>query len=406
MAALQDAEIRGAIRKIQSQQRKRIVLKDGFGRGGGRLALMLRPAKHGITAEWYATQHQAGRRSMAKIGVYPELSLAKAREEFARYSVNIRKGVPVKRAQGGSDTLLAMLKGYCNSLEGQRTHDENERVLIRSKDSAAAFIGATKKASEVTTGEIAEWLRVFYGRGSPAAADANRNKIRAAFNWALGSTNDYTQQGGNGWGLSFNPAAAIPADPEARKAGTRFLSRDELLSFLSWLGAIGTRQAKCLSVIALTGQRVEEIVNLRPEHYDGTSMFWPDTKAGKQRGKKAKPHHIPVPRRCVTILDEMKPRLFEGVRVAAIRELCAAFCAEKKVEHFTTRDLRRTWKTLAGEARISKEARDRLQNHSRSDISSVHYDRYDYWEEKVEAMHRWDAWLDQASEGSLKSVTG
>jgi hypothetical protein len=44
--------------------------------------------------------------------------------------------------------------------------------------------------------------------------------------------------------------------------------------------------------------------------------------------------------------------------------------------------LRRTWKTLAGNAGISKEMRDRLQNHSKGDVSSRHYDRYDYLVER------------------------
>jgi integrase len=36
----------------------------------------------------------------------------------------------------------------------------------------------------------------------------------------------------------------------------------------------------------------------------------------------------------------------------------------------TNRDLRRTWKTLAGQAGISKEIRDRIQNHALHDVSS------------------------------------
>jgi hypothetical protein len=41
----------------------------------------------------------------------------------------------------------------------------------------------------------------------------------------------------------------------------------------------------------------------------------------------------------------------------------------------TNRDLRRTWKTLAGQAGLSKEIRDRLQNHTLQDVSSKGDDR-------------------------------
>jgi hypothetical protein len=59
----------------------------------------------------------------------------------------------------------------------------------------------------------------------------------------------------------------------------------------------------------------------------------------------------------------------------------------------TNRDLRRTWKTLAGQAGLSKEIRDRLQNHTLQDVSSKSYDRWNYMPEKRAGMKTWDAWI-------------
>jgi len=59
----------------------------------------------------------------------------------------------------------------------------------------------------------------------------------------------------------------------------------------------------------------------------------------------------------------------------------------------TNRDLRRTWKTLAGKAGLSKEIRDRLQNHTLQDVSSKSYDRWNYMPEKRAAMARWDKFV-------------
>ncbi len=59
----------------------------------------------------------------------------------------------------------------------------------------------------------------------------------------------------------------------------------------------------------------------------------------------------------------------------------------------TNRDLRRTWKTLAGQAGLSKEIRDRLQNHRLQDVSSKSYDRWNYMPEKRTAMKKWDAFV-------------
>jgi hypothetical protein len=59
----------------------------------------------------------------------------------------------------------------------------------------------------------------------------------------------------------------------------------------------------------------------------------------------------------------------------------------------TNRDLRRTWKTLAGQAGVSKEIRDRLQNHTLQDVSSKSYDRWNYMPEKRPGMEKWDAFV-------------
>ena len=68
-----------------------------------------------------------------------------------------------------------------------------------------------------------------------------------------------------------------------------------------------------------------------------------------------------------------------------------AFNPEFKV--FTARGLRRTCKMLMGEAGICKEIRDRIQSHALNDVSSKHYDRYDYLPEKRRALVIQEAWI-------------
>src|SRR6185436_10628178 len=60
------------------------------------------------------------------------------------------------------------------------------------------------------------------------------------------------------------------------------------------------------------------------------------------------------------------------------------------IPYVTNRDLRRTWKTLAGKAGVPKEIRDRLQNHTLQDVSSKHYDRWQYLPEKRAGMEKWN----------------
>jgi hypothetical protein len=48
---------------------------------------------------------------------------------------------------------------------------------------------------------------------------------------------------------------------------------------------------------------------------------------------------------------------------------------------------------LAGKAGVSKEIRDRLQNHTLQDVSSKSYDRWNYMPEKRDGMKKWNAWV-------------
>jgi len=79
---------------------------------------------------------------------------------------------------------------------------------------------------------------------------------------------------------------------------------------------------------------------------------------------------------------------------ATISNVIKDFCKQKNISKFIARDIRRTFKTLAGKAGISKELRDRLQNHALKDVSTKHYDRYDYLAEKRQGMKVWNDYLD------------
>ena len=77
----------------------------------------------------------------------------------------------------------------------------------------------------------------------------------------------------------------------------------------------------------------------------------------------------------------------------SLARVVRGLCADSELDTFTPRDLRRTAKTLMGEAGLDKDIRDRLQNHSLHDVSSKHYDRYSYLREKRKAIAIWDRYL-------------
>jgi integrase len=149
----------------------------------------------------------------------------------------------------------------------------------------------------------------------------------------------------------------------------------------------------------LTGQRVEEIARLHIDQWDSRERIidWSKTKNGK-------PHAIPVPALAAELIQSIKPNEHgwffpsakDPTRPVSHGTLYSFMWRQRDrgvIPVVTNRDLRRTWKTLAGKAGVSKEIRDRIQNHALQDVSSKSYDRWSYMPEKRAAMNVWNKFV-------------
>lgn len=402
---LSDATVRKAIRDARPR-----TLSDGSGRGSGRLILSIRNSRSGITAEWYAQQWASGARRLSKVGRYPDMSLADARQAFReQFSGAISSGADIRRAPAVKvATVTDLFDGYIASLEtaGKRSALDARKTLRR----VASLIGENRPAGSITTEDVLTAIRPTYQRGKVVMADAMRCYVHAAYQWAIRSVSDYRVSAGpSGYGVKANPAAGIPTEP--KRPGQRWLTAEELGSFWRWLSEGGNpmpgKQATlrsnlvALQVIMTTGQRVEEIARIGAAMLDleGATVDWEKTKNGT-------PHSIPLPSIALELLRSVTPNehglLFPSMAYSerpvhnqTLHKIVGRYLADTGADSFDPRDLRRTWKTLAGEAGISKEDRDRIQNHALGDVSSVSYDRYRYQREKRAAMDVWDRWFRQ-----------
>ena len=159
-------------------------------------------------------------------------------------------------------------------------------------------------------------------------------------------------------------------------------------------------------MLATGGQRVSEVSEAKWAEFDASESLW---EIPASRTKNGKAHLIPLNRIAIEVIDTIKahrdssPYLFphrldlnKPMPLASISRAANRFTKikENKFNPFTPRDLRRTCKTRMGELGLSKEIRDRINNHALSDVSSKHYDRYDYLVEKRTALEAWGDRLD------------
>jgi integrase len=394
----------GAIRKSierAGKLRRQISLTDGEGRGTGRLALVIKPMPKRVTAEWMAQQWRGGRRTRSKIGSYPAISLAEARETFKRdFADVILKGRSIKMAgDARPGTVVDLFEGYVNHLRSESKPSWAD--VEASLEKVANILGRNRVARDITAEEVLGVLRPIFQRGKRAMADHTRSYVRAAYSWAIKSELDYRSASPRRFKLHTNPAAGIPTEPKT--PGTRWLDEEEFVRLYRWLECPDTSvhlpYTRAVLILMLTGQRVEEIARLHLDQWDSKERIidWSKTKNGS-------PHAIPVPDLATELIRSIIPNKFgwyfpsakDPTKPVSAGTLYSFMWRQRErtvIPIVTNRDLRRTWKTLAGKAGVSKEIRDRIQNHALQDVSSKSYDRWNYMPEKREGMEKWNAFV-------------
>jgi len=398
--SLTDGEIRRALKQVE-QTGKQLSLVDGEGHGTGRLVLVMKPMPTRVTADWMAQQWRDRKRLKKKLGSYPSMSLSKAREVFTRdFADMIQKGRSIKIAgDTRPGTVADLFEAYVADLKayGKPSWKEAEKGLNKIADT----LGRNRAARDIEPDEITDLIRPIYDRGKRSMADHARSYIRSAYSWGMKSEHDYRCTSQRRFRLLYNPAAGIPTEP--KKVGTRWLDEEEFLRLYRWLECPDTPvhppYTRAVRILMLTGQRVEEIARLHADQWDAEERIidWSKTKNGK-------PHAIPVPEIAAELIESIKPNAhgwffpsaMDPTKPVSHGTLYSFMWRQREREVIpvvTNRDLRRTWKTLAGQAGLSKEIRDRIQNHTLQDVSSKSYDRWNYMPEKRAAMKKWNTFV-------------
>lgn len=320
------------------------------------------------------------------------------REATRRSALHARES-SLKSGDTRPGTVADLFEAYVAYLKegGKPSWKEAEKGLNKIADT----LGRNRPARDVEPDEITAIIRPIYERGKRSMADHVRSYIRSAFSWGLKSEHDYRSTATRRFRLTYNPAAGIPTEPKT--IGTRWLSEEEFVRLYRWLECPDTpvhpSYPRAVQIIMLTGQRVEEIARLHVDQWDARERIIDWTKT-----KNLQPHAVPVPSLAAELIESIIPNehgwFFPSAKDPSkpvSHGTLYSFVWRQRdrgvIPHATNRDLRRTFKTLAGKAGIPKEIRDRLQNHALQDVSSKHYDRWNYMVEKRAGMAKWDKFV-------------
>jgi integrase len=406
------------------------------------------------------TSPTTGKRRRMKLGPYPSVSLSKARDLCREARKLIAEGTDPqdhrsqakqeRQAQAAQDAARGTVDDLMGLYVDQLRSDHTRRQVrsIWTRDIAPA-IGA-KKARDVTPDDVADIMgRILarsaeQGRTGTTLANRARSYLRAAFELGRQAHRMPTLRAkAPPFDIQDNPADEVEKAEKHERPRDRSLTPEELRAV--WFG-IGEPYAHTVTVtrggkswtqeqtatpapvIALalrwmlaTGQRVEEVLSARWDEIDQVEKVWAipaDRRKNRHHNHTREPHLVPLADFHLKLLDEIQaaqadggPWLFPSPKnpdkpppTTSFSQAVRRWCDRTGCERFQPRDLRRTWKTLAGRARVDLEIRNRIQGHALQDIGSRSYDRHDYLDEKREGMERWAAWLQRTLEADAAST--
>ncbi|HEY3160226.1 MAG TPA: integrase arm-type DNA-binding domain-containing protein [Vicinamibacterales bacterium] len=350
------------------------------------------------------------------IGTCPPLTLAQARDLATKLKAEIQLGKDPRRervpARPADATVLAAdgltVKQLCaaylvhpsggGKLRAASTLPHYRRLI--DAEIVPAF--GDRRAAAVTRAEVREWSERLADE-KPVVANRAFAVMRRSYEWALGR--DLVQS--SPFVGIHKPAAEVPRD--------RVLSDDEIRAVFDALRHERPIIAALWELLFYTAVRPGTALAARWSHIDLPRKVWEVPVTKKARGSAegtGKPFIVPLSPQAIAVLQLLQPfsahsdYVFPGERprraiADAERNL---FNPQKSIQRMREkteigdlqmRDIRRTVATGLGKLKVPPVTISRILDHTIQGIGQVThvYAKYDFFEEKREALDLWGRYL-------------
>jgi integrase len=350
-------------------------------------------------------RHQGVPRKLT-LGSYPALGLKDARGLAAKALRTVAEGrdpgrekILARAAKADSvDRIFEeFLERHVRRSNRPRTGQETERLLRQHV--LPRWRG--RMVHEVTRRDVLDVLDRVVDGGAPSAANRVFAAVRKFFNWCV--ARDI---------LATSPCAGVKP-PTAERARDRVLSDDELR--LVWAAAdkLGGTFGPLVKLLALTGQRRDEVARIRWDELDLDARLWTLPPA---RTKNNQPHEVPLSKAALTVLQNV-PHIASSPFVLTTnggaapasgysknkRRLDALLPADMPA--WRLHDLRRTCASGLARLGINLPVIEKVLNHSSGSFAGIVgvYQKHSFADEKAAALSAWGNFVEALVEG--KSVS-
>ncbi|BCQ37455.1 integrase [Erwinia rhapontici] len=253
---------------------------------------------------WRMKYRVMGREKLLSIGVYPDVSLAVARQkrDEARRSLAagddpgaIKKAEKQARKIATANTFEAIAREWHKAKADRWSLRYREEIISTFEKDIFPYIGI-KPIADIKPLELLETLKRMEKRGALEKMRKVRQRCGEVFRYAIITGR-----------AEYNPAPDLAgALAVHKKQHLPFLTAQELPSFLEdlagYTGSVITKTATYL--IMYTGVRTQELRFARWQDIDLENGMW---EVPAEHMKMRRPHKVPLSRQAISLLKQLKP---------------------------------------------------------------------------------------------------
>ena len=342
---------------------------------------------------WSIRYTENGQRKSKALGIYPDLSLKRAREIALDLRYKLKNTTEVEQEQ---PYFKEVAEDWFNNQK--ETWSSKHISNVRASLDELYIALANKRINQIQAPEILQIIKKIEARGSLEIAKRTLSRCGMVMKYAIAHGYRYDNPAGD----------LVYALKNKRVKNLASLSASEMPEFLRKVRAYPSdaQTHHAIILIMLTGVRVSELLQARWEEFDLEGRKW---DIPEERMKNRLPHRVPLTDQMINELQALRlthnqdllfPHRLNSKESMRSESILAVIKRSGYAGRMTTHGFRSLFSTVVNESNLfNPDAIERQLAHVPQNRIRSAYNRAQYWEERVRIMEWYEGrvkeWLVQ-----------
>ena len=329
---------------------------------------------------WSLRYTENGQRKSKAIGIYPELSLKRAREIALDLRYKLKNTTEVEQEQ---PYFKEVAEDWFNNQK--ETWSSKHISNVRASLDELYIALANKRINQIQAPEILQIVKKIEARGSLEIAKRTLSRCDMVMKYAIAHGYRYDNPAGD----------LVYALKNKRVKNLASLTASEMPEFLRKVRAYPSdaQTHHAIILIMLTGVRVSELLQARWEEFDLEGRKW---DIPEERMKNRLPHRVPLTDMMIAELKALRlthnqellfPHRLNNKESMRSESILAVIKRSGYAGRMTTHGFRSLFSTIVNESNLfNPDAIERQLAHVPQNRIRSAYNRAQYWDERVRMM--------------------